>query len=278
MTSSLTESVETKQGLVDRPVRVDFPVLVSFSSDTYTTREFTLNLSEGGMFIPTEKICPKGTRGTLKFRWSQYEEPMLLIAEVVHTVAPLNAPEGTVCGLGLKFLEVSQADLDRLREIVDGVRKGTVVETIRKSLLTSNRTLGQELRSRPTDQKMMLALSANPKEIDALVRDGAPSVLMRLLENPRLTQGHVVTMLRSPKLTTRVLSAIKGKGRFLAAAEARFLFCTHLNTSLSDAMEQLRMLPPDRLRKVAANPQTKSQLRMRAQELTRQKGKPGMRR
>ena len=38
------------------------------------------------------------------------------------------------------------------------------------------------------------------------------------------------------------------------------------------------MLPPDRLRKVAANPQTKQQLRIRAQELSRPKGKPGMRR
>ena len=56
MASTLTETVETKKGMVDRPVRVDFPVLVSFSSDTYTAREFTLNLSEGGMFIPTEKI------------------------------------------------------------------------------------------------------------------------------------------------------------------------------------------------------------------------------
>ena len=264
--------------MVARPVRVDFPVLVSFSTDAYTARQFTLNLSEGGMFIPTEKICQKGTRGTVKFRWSQYEEPMLLIAEVVHTVAPQNAPEGTACGLGLRFLEVAEADLTRLREMVDGVRKGTVVETIRKSLLSSNRTLGQELRSRPTDQKMMLALNANSKEIDALVRDGTPSVMIRLLDNPRLTQAHVVTMLRSPRLPTRVLSSIKGKGRFLTAAEARFLFCSHVNTCLADALEQLRMLPPDRLQKLAANPQTKPQLRIRAQELGRQKGKPGMRR
>jgi uncharacterized protein (TIGR02266 family) len=274
----LTETVQTPGGMLERPVRVNFPVLVSFSLDPYTIREFTLNLSEGGMFIPTEKMCRVGARGTLKFRASAYENPMVLKAEVVRRVPPGEEQEGQQCGLGLKFLEVSEANLSKLRDLIDGVRSGTVVETIRKSLLASPRTLDQELRSRPTDQKMMLALNANTKEIDALVRDGTPSVLLRLLENPRLTPGHVVTMLRSPKLTTRVLSAIKAKGRFLSGAEARFLFCTHLNTNLAEAMEQLRMLPPDRLRKVSANPQVKMQLRTRAQELTRPQGNPRFRR
>jgi len=277
-TATLTEQVETPQGLIERPVRVDIPVLVSFSAESFAVHDFTLNLSEGGIFIPTEKTCPVGTRGTLKFRSSQYEEPMLVIAEVVRSVEPDEEQPAKRCGLGLKFLEVSDDQLKKLREIVEGVRSGTVVETIRKSLQDSTRTLSQELRSRPTDQKMMLALNANNKEIDALVRDGAPSVLLRLLENPRLTQGHVVTMLRSPKLTTRVLSTIKAKGRFLTSAEARFLFCTHLNTNLGEAMEQLRLLPTERLRKVFANPQVKSQIRVRAQELTRPRGGPGARR
>jgi uncharacterized protein (TIGR02266 family) len=277
-TATLTEQVETPQGLIERPVRVDIPVLVSFSSESFAVHDFTLNLSEGGIFIPTDKMCPVGTRGTLKFRSSQYEDPMIVIAEVVRTVEPDEEQPAKQCGLGLKFLEVSDAQLKKLREMVEGVRSGTVVETIRKSLMESTRTLAQELRSRPTDQKMMLALNANSKEIDALVRDATPSVLLRLLENPRLTHGHVVTMLRSPKLTTRVLSTIKAKGRFLTSAEARFLFCTHLNTNLGEAMEQLRLLPTERLRKVFAHPQVKSQIRVRAQELTRPRGGPGVRR
>jgi uncharacterized protein (TIGR02266 family) len=276
--ATLTETVQTVHGLVERPVRVDIPILVAFSSEAFAVREFTLNLSEGGIFIPTDNMCPVGTRGTLKFRSSQFETPMLMVAEVVHTVPPGEEKPGKQCGLGLKFLEVEDAQLKKLREMVEGVRSGTVVETIRSGLLESTRTLGQELRSRPTDQKMMLAISANNREIDALIRDAAPSVLLRLLENPRLNQGHVVTMLRNPKLTTRILSAIKGKGRFLGGAEARFLFCTHMNTNLAEAMEQLRLLPTDRLRRVSGNPQVKAQLRVRAQELSRPKNQPGVRR
>ena len=43
MTSTiLTEKFETESGFVERKVRVSVPVLVSFSSESYAIREFTL--------------------------------------------------------------------------------------------------------------------------------------------------------------------------------------------------------------------------------------------
>ena len=99
-TATLTEQVETSRGLIERPVRVDIPVLVSFSSESFTVHDFTLYLSEGGIFVPTEKMCPVGTRGTLKFRSSQYEDPMLLIAEVMRAVEPDEEQPAKQCGLG----------------------------------------------------------------------------------------------------------------------------------------------------------------------------------
>jgi Tfp pilus assembly protein PilZ len=266
-TPPITEKVETSEGWIERPVRADFPVLVSFSADTFAVREFTLDVSEGGMFVPTDKLCPAGTRGTLKFRLSQYEEPIVVHAEVARVVQAGIEHQG---GLGIRFLDLTGGVLDKLRELVDGVHRGTVVESIRKGLLASGRTLAQELHSRPIDQKMMLAASASGPEIDALIRDGNASVLLRLLDNPRLTQGHVVAMLRDGRLTTRVLSAIRGKGKLLTTAEARCLFCVHLNANLAEAIEQVRLLGPDQLRRVAGNPQVKPQIRVQAQELTRQ--------
>ena len=34
-------------------------MLVSFNSAAYAIREFTLNLSEGGMFVPKESMCQR---------------------------------------------------------------------------------------------------------------------------------------------------------------------------------------------------------------------------
>lgn len=265
--------VETKSPpYVVRQVRVNVPVLISFSADTYTVREFSLNLSEGGMFVTTEKMCPVGTEGTLRFRASQYDEPIVVQAKVVRTVEPGTEANGQTCGLGIQFQDASEEQLGQLREIVEGVRSGTVVDTIRKSILESGRTLSQELRCRPTDQKMMLAMTAHGTELDALIRDGTPSVILRLLECPRITPAHIMMILRNPQLPTRVLSAIKSKGKWLANQEIRFLFVTHQNAMLPEAMEQLRMMPPDRMHRVAANGGVRRQLRVRAQELTRAPG------
>jgi len=257
---------------VPRPPRVDFPVLVSFASDTFTVRQFSLNLSEGGMFLPTDKTCEIGTEGTIKFRSSQYDRPMSVRAKVVRTVVPGSETNGQQAGLGIQFQNLTEKDLERLRAIVEGVSSGTVVERIRRSILESNQTMEVELRQRPTDQKMMLALTATSPEIDALIRDGTPSVLIRLLDCPRLSTPHVAAILRSPRVPTRVLSAIKLRGKWLSGAENRYLFCVHVNANPSEAIGQMKMLPPEHLRRIAANGQVKPALRVKATELSRKKG------
>jgi hypothetical protein len=46
----------------------------------------------------------------------------------------------------------------------------------------------------------------------------------------------------------------------------------HRNTLLAEVMEQLRLLPPDRLRRISANASLRPQVKVRAQELSRPKG------
>ena len=43
---------------LDRPVRVVFPIRVSFSGDTFLIKEFTANLSVGGIFLLTARMFP----------------------------------------------------------------------------------------------------------------------------------------------------------------------------------------------------------------------------
>ena len=255
-----------------RPVRVVVPVLVSFASDSYTVRDFTVNLSEGGIFLQTERVCPPATRGSLKFRASQFEEPFTLRAEVVRVVPPGEEADGQPCGMGIRFLNVSEKDLNRLRRLVEGVRDGSVVEAIRRSVRESTRTILDELRRRPADQKMMLAFAAKGEEITALIRDGNPSVVIRLLDNPRMMISHVRTLLREKGLPSRVLSAVKRNDKCLVDEEARWLFCSHPRALLTEAMEQLPLLPVDRLRQLSGNPVIRQQIRIRAKALAMARG------
>jgi len=253
--------------------RVSFPVLVSFSSDSLSVRQFTLNLSEGGIFLPTEKSCPLGTRGMPKFRTSQFEDPFSLEAEVVRIVPPGDESGDQAAGLGMRFVDLNEKNRALLLKLINGASSGSIVQTIRNSLKEHGRTLGVELRKRPTDQKMMLAVQANAEEIQALLRDGNPSVIARLLECPRLTVAHVVTMLKNPNLPTRVLSSVKKDRKWISNQQVRYLFCTHNNAQISEAIEQLRMLPPDRLKAISREGRVRAQIKSKAADLSRQRGR-----
>jgi len=257
-----------QRAFTPRPVRVAIPVLVSFSSDAFAVKDYVLNLSEGGIFLPTEKNCAVGARGRLTFRVSQFDDPFVLEAEVVRTVEPEAETNGQQAGLGMRFLEVGDADLERLRRLVDGVCNGSVVDAIRRGIRDSGKTLDHELHMRPVDQKMMLALNATNQEINALLRDGNPAVLTRLLECPRLTSVHVSRMLRMPNLPPRVLSAIRKARKWLASDEARWLFCTHPATPLSEAVAELRFLSAAKQRDMARNMKVRQPIRVKAAEMT----------
>lgn len=250
-----------------RPVRVAVPVLVSFSSEAYAVREFSLDLSEGGIFVPTDRICEVGTRGTLKFRVSQFDEPFDLEAEVVRFVRPGEEVGNQQAGLGMRFLEVTELDRKRLRRLVEGVGNGSVVEAIRTAIRESGRTLEEELRARPADQKLMLAIHATNQEAQALIREGNPSVMLRLLDSPRLSAVHVALMLRTPTLSVRVLQAIRKSRKWLNNDEARWLFCVHPATPMADALAETALLSQPRQREMARNMKVRRPIRMKAAEL-----------
>jgi len=264
----------TQLSLTPRPVRVAVPVLVSFSSDAYTVKDFTLDLSEGGIFLPTGRICPVGTRGKLKFRVSQFDEAFELRAEVVRIVESEAGEQDSQPGLGMRFPEVTELDRKRLHRLVEGIRNGSVVDAIRRNIRETGKTLEEELRSRSVDQKLMLALNATTQEIRALIRDGNPTVQIRLLDCPRLGAAHIATMLRMPNLQVRVLLAIRKNRKWLANDEIRWLFCVHPLTPVSDAIAQIQYLSEGKLREMTRNMKVRQPIRARAVELlsTRTRG------
>jgi len=264
--------------IANRPVRVTVPVLVTMRSESLTIREFILNLSEGGVFLQTETMCPVGEEVTLTFRATQFDKPFRLKAHIVRTVAPGEESDGQDArsGLGIQFLNLTDDDRERLRQVVDGVRNGSVVRAIRDSMKNSKRTLEVELRSRPTSQKLMLAVAANEAEIKALIRDANPVVLVRLLDCPHIQVTHVTELLRNRGLPTQVVSAVKAERRFMSNEAIRWLFCTHPTAMLKDVMSEMTRLPPARLQRLATDMTVRPQLRMKAVEFMKKRGRRGI--
>jgi hypothetical protein len=251
---------------VDRPLRAAVPVLVTFESESFTVRDFTLDLSVGGMFLITSHACPWGTSGTLKFRTSQFEEPFTMDGRVVRIVTEAEARPGRPAGLGIEFLDPADVHKKKLGRLVDGAHSGTVVEAIRNSIRGGERTLDQELRNRPVDQKLMLAINARPEEITALIRDGNPTVIIRLLDSPRVTPAHTMQALRNRNLPTRVLTAIYRAISSRSDEETRWLFVTHPNAMFSEVVAEMKKLNGVKLRRLTREPNVRENVRTKARE------------
>ena len=263
----------TETATAPRPTRVQVPVLASFDTGSFTIRDFTLDLSSGGILLATDHTCPWGTVGTLKFRSSQFEEPFTIQGRVVRVVSEEELAAGKPPGLGIEFIDITDELRQKLEDLVGGVRCGSVVEAIRKSVRASEQTLDQVLRNRPADQKMMLATVANSEEIRALIRDANPTVMIRLLGSPRLTPTNLIQMLRNRNLPTRVLS---GVCRSLAARsneEARWLFVTHANAMFSEVVAEMKKLNRNKLLQLSREPDVRQNVRLKAREMTGQAGR-----
>ena len=253
-----------------RPVRAVVPILVSMTSGTLTVREFTLDLSEGGIFLLTDRMYPVGSPATLTFRASPFDDQFRIKAKIVRAV-PGDEGQGPA-GLGIEFIDLTDHDRERLRDLVEGVRSGSIAEALRKSIKESKHPIEVELRHRPTGQKVMLALVANAREITALIRDGNPTVLLRLLECPRLEVPHVKQVLRNKGLPTKVLIAVHNVARWMKNDELRMMYCAHPASPLQDVLDELQSVPVALLHRLSQDLSVRSPIRIKAAQLVKQSG------
>jgi uncharacterized protein (TIGR02266 family) len=240
----------TDNKLIERPVRVRFPADVEFSGERFQVQEFTANLSVGGIFLPTEYAIPPGTIGKLTFRISQWDNPFTLEAQVVHIFPPGNETYDQRPGVGIQFLNLTKTDENRFQRLVEGVVDGSIAEAIRRAIREDGTDMERELRKRPIDQKLILAFQARADEIDAVIRDGNPVVVLRLMENPRLKIPHIRSITRNARMTPTIMLAVKKNDEWMKDEEVQYLFCKHPRTPIQEVQSVLSKLPRHRLQQL----------------------------
>ena len=269
------EERDELEGAADgRPVRVIFPIRVSFAGETFVIDEFTGNLSVVGLFLPTTRVIPAGTRGSLTFRISRWEQPFTVEGEVVRSEPPGSETESRPSGLGIQFVNLDRLHLERLGRLIHGLRDGSVSEAIRRVLREEKRTLGQELRRRTTDEKVMFAMSARGEEIEVLIRDGNAAAILRLFQNPHLSVANVRSILRDSGLPARVLAVVNSP-RWLVDEESRMLYCVHPNVPVQEALAILPRLSRKTLLTLEGRPNLRVQLVAGIRQMLRKSVSPG---
>ncbi len=95
--------------------RVPQKLSLTFKSGKALVEAVTANVSGRGLFIKTPKPLPKGERFVLKLQLPDDTDPMKIDAEVSWTHTKADTGKDTLPGMGIKFTQINEADLQRLR-------------------------------------------------------------------------------------------------------------------------------------------------------------------
>ena len=92
-------------------------------------------------------------------------------------------------GLGIMFIDLTRKDKAKLQRLVDGIRDGSITQSIRRSIREGSGVLLHELRKRPADHKRCCVI-AWPASFYGFTRLGAkPNAYRsgsRPMSSPRL--------------------------------------------------------------------------------------------
>ena len=84
-------------------------------------KAFTGNISNGGLFINTEKPLQQGEKFLLRLQLPGLNEPLKINSEVAWVRGSSSAAEPGVPGMGIKFLEMSPPDREKLTKYIQDI-------------------------------------------------------------------------------------------------------------------------------------------------------------
>ncbi len=102
-------------------------------------------------------------------------------------------------------------------------------------------------------EKISIARRGSARVVQALRRDPTPRVIAALLENPRMTESLLVSVIASEQTSPGILEVVAAHNRWNAAYEVRVTLCRNPRTPLTTAMALLPLLKRADLAAVAAD-------------------------
>ena len=100
-----------------KAVRIPVAIPIELRHENGFSLYATSDLSEGGAYFPRSIPHPVGARVSLSFRLPGEEQTVSCEGEVV------NVPDADRLGMGVRFLGLSDGDLERLQRFTSGKRK-----------------------------------------------------------------------------------------------------------------------------------------------------------
>jgi len=99
--------------------RAELKVTATATGKSFTSQNFTKDVSEGGIYVETDTMIPPGTDLTLEFTLPDAVRPVTAEGEVVRAVTKEETKTGQQPGLGIKFTNVSPENAERIKNFVE---------------------------------------------------------------------------------------------------------------------------------------------------------------
>jgi uncharacterized protein (TIGR02266 family) len=119
----IDDIIEDEERLDERTVpRTSMQVSIDVYSEHNFWSGLTMNISEGGVFVATQKEMRPGTMLIVDMKLPSEDEPIIALAEVRWTRSFSSDPD-IPAGLGLKFVHLCDESFDKIRRFAERVRE-----------------------------------------------------------------------------------------------------------------------------------------------------------
>ena len=114
----MESSAREKRGAERRAhARARLKTSINFGSESNFYTGFTQDISEGGIFVATHNVIPRGSIIELEFSIPDGGDPIKVSGEVRWSIEYNEMSDGSP-GLGLKFVDMSASDRTRIEKFV----------------------------------------------------------------------------------------------------------------------------------------------------------------
>jgi len=162
--------------------------------------------------------------------------------------------------------EAAEGDEDNLDEEEDLDEEEEEEEEKRRDIVSQlNLATGEKLyfvlRKLPLHQKVTAAKRGNRPVRNILLQEGNKKVITFLLQNPRMSVGEVLVMLKMSNLSQEIIQIISKNSSFNQSEEVKYHIVTNPRTQLPLALNVLNSLNVNNLAKLAKSGAVRAQIK-----------------
>lgn len=151
-------------------------------------------------------------------------------------------------------------------------RMESAIHVVSRLNQMTTENLFAEIRKLPMHQKVVAAKRGNRSVRNLLLQEGHKKILTHLLNNPQLSAGEVMQIMKISNLSTELIQAIAKNSQWSQNEEIKYLIAVHPKTPLPLALKTLQILTTKNLAKIAKSG-FRAQLKSKAVKLLEQRRK-----